>query len=211
MKQAIPRCERMTHAACVEHFDHMDCQTAHSFCSSELIEPYEALGLSRYDITKRCLGDDCDPEQKWIEEYLNQPWVQHVLGIDSSFGNFTLYAPEVGYAFGTSGDLLHQNQLYVAELLHRGVKFLIYVGANDFICNWVGNERWTLNMEWIGHEEYASLPLRDWFVGNNMVGKTRSAQNLTFATILGAGHLLPHDKPVESLQMVKRWLAGQDL
>lgn len=83
-------------------------------------------------------------------------------------------------------------------------------------------------MEWTGHEEYASLPLRDWFVGNTMVGKTRSAQNLTFATILGAGHLvkystylhdttsnlngqLPHDKPVESLQMVKRWLSGQDL
>ena len=28
-------------------------------------------------------------------------------------------------------------QLYIAALLERGVRVLIYVGANDWICNWV--------------------------------------------------------------------------
>lgn len=28
-------------------------------------------------------------------------------------------------------------QFYIAALLERGVRTLLYVGANDWICNWV--------------------------------------------------------------------------
>jgi len=33
---------------------------------------------------------------------------------------------------------------------------------------------------------------------------------LTFATIEGAGHMVPYDKPKESLELVQRWLTGKD-
>jgi carboxypeptidase C (cathepsin A) len=45
-------------------------------------------------------------------------------------------------------DEYHPTQFYVASLLDRGIKALIYVGTYDWICNWVGSERWTLALEW---------------------------------------------------------------
>lgn len=79
---------------------------------------------------------------------------------------------------------------YVSALLERKVKVLIYVGTYDWICNWVGNELWTLALEWSGQEEFAGQPLRTWEVHGKRAGKTRSAKGLTFATIEGAGHMV---------------------
>lgn len=36
-----------------------------------------------------------------------------------------------------SVDAAFPSQFYIAALLERGVKALLYVGANDWICNWV--------------------------------------------------------------------------
>lgn len=88
----------------------------------------------------------------------------------------------------------------------------------------------TLALEWTGQDEFAAEPLRDWQVEDEVAGVTRSAGPFTFATIYGAGHMVrwtltyrpkyhahcccnkvPYDKPKESLEMVKRWLAGEEL
>ncbi|THH05832.1 hypothetical protein EW145_g4513 [Phellinidium pouzarii] len=208
MKQTIPRCDKMYKAACVEHFDLIDCRAAFDFCQAELMMPYIEAGYNNYDMSMKCVtNQDCYPEQDDIAEYLNSASVRLELGVDSDFGNFTSVSYAVNGRFWASGDPLHQTQLYVAELLARGVKVLIYAGAYDFICNWVGNERWTLDMEWAGQAGFAGVPLREWLMDGNPAGKTRTNGNLTFATIYGAGHLVPHDKPNESLEMVKRWLA----
>ena len=82
------------------------------------------------------------------------------------------------------------NELYIAELLQRGVKVLIYAGDLDFIANWLGNMRWTLDMEWPGKEAFRETELREWEVNGNPAGKTRSHGGLTFATVHGAGHLV---------------------
>lgn len=66
-------------------------------------------------------------------------------------------------------------------------------------------------MKWSGQENFVAQELRDWEVGGQRVGKTRSFGGLTFATIEGAGHMVPYDKPVEALEMVKRWLGGEEL
>ena len=66
------------------------------------------------------------------------------------------------------------------------------MGSYDWICNWVGNERWTLALEWSGQEEFASQKLREWTVAGVKAGVTRSAKNglFTFATVEGAGHMV---------------------
>lgn len=79
---------------------------------------------------------------------------------------------------------------YVAALLERGVRALIYVGKNDWICNHVGNEAWTRALEWTGHAEFAGAPLHPWNVSGAQAGMARSARGLTFATIEGAGHMV---------------------
>jgi len=34
---------------------------------------------------------------------------------------------------------------------------------------------------------------------------------LSLVSIWGAGHMAPHDKPVEALSLIKRWLAGESV
>ena len=45
-------------------------------------------------------------------------------------------------------------------------------------------------MSWTGQEAFVSQPLREWGIDGKVVGKTRSANGLTFATIYGAGHMV---------------------
>jgi cathepsin A (carboxypeptidase C) len=135
----------------------------------------------------------------------------------------------VGDRFDSNMDGAHPTHLYVAALLERNIKTLIFVGVADFLCNWVGNERWTLALDWTGKDAFSSTKLREWYVSDKVAGMTRSAGGLTYATIFNAGHMVcgsflvldailwfvtskvPYDRPRESLEMVQRWLAGQNL
>jgi carboxypeptidase C (cathepsin A) len=84
--------------------------------------------------------------------------------------------------------MYHQTSDWVAALLERNIRVLVYVGSSDWICNWIGNEKWTLAMDWSGKEEFNKQSLRQWMVDGKVAGVTRTSGNFTFATIDGAGH-----------------------
>ena len=120
---------------------------------------------------------------------MNKEWVKKAIGVDEE-RNYSTISWDVNTAFWLSGDPLYQNSHYVAELLERGIRVLIYAGTYDWIANWVGNERWTREMSWSGQEGYLNKPLVDWSVDDHVAGKVRSYGNFTFATIYGAGNLV---------------------
>jgi len=57
---------------------------------------------------------------------------------------FALCAHNIGEQFGYSQDMHGLSYLHVAALLERGIQVLVYVGENDWICNWMGNLAWTM-------------------------------------------------------------------
>jgi carboxypeptidase C (cathepsin A) len=151
-----------------------------------------------------------------------------MLGVDKEFeGTWAVYNPLVNSQFAKAGDILHPTADYVAALLERGIHVLIYVGTSDWVCNHVGNERWTLAMDWSGRGEFVEAEKREWLVAGKKAGLTRSAKGLTYATVDGAGHMVcrrtlpgdtladhnqvPYDKPREALIMLQRWIAKEDL
>ncbi|KAG9315964.1 Alpha/Beta hydrolase protein [Chiua virens] len=190
MKQALPRCQKWTLESCVDH---------------EISDPFFATGMNPYDISKPCEGDPdslCYPVTKNVVNYLDLPSTRTLLGVDPSITtNFSSCSDSVFSAFTVTQDEYHQTYTHISALLERGVRALIYVGTYDWICNWLGNERWTLKMPWTGQEA---------FLDGQVVGRTRSANGLTFATVDGAGHMVPYDKPKEALALVQRWLAKQE-
>ncbi|KAJ3521507.1 hypothetical protein NM688_g9008 [Phlebia brevispora] len=215
-KQALSRCAERLKGDCHETTDAINCNAASLFCSAVINTPFSASGYNPYDISKLCDGPIsetlCYPITKNIGAFLDRQDVRQLIGVDSSLtANFSSCNYEVNANFAASGDRMFPTQYYIGALLERGVRALIYVGANDWICNWVGNERMTLALEWTGQEAFAAEPLRDWTVDGQTAGLTRSAGPFTFATIYGAGHMVPYDKPKESLEMVKRWFAGEEL
>ncbi|KAF9240283.1 Alpha/Beta hydrolase protein, partial [Melanogaster broomeanus] len=220
MKQALPRCQKWTLESCIDQYDAMNCGAARDFCDKELLEPFFETGMNPYDISKKCedLDSLCYPVTKHIRNYLDRPSTRTLLGVDPSItSNFTLDSEKIGIAFHNAQDMYHQTYSHISELLERGVRVLIYVGTYDLGCNWIGNERWTLQMPWTGQEASLSQPLREWEVDGHVAGKVRSgryithAGGLTFATIDGAGHMVPYDKPKEALALVQRWLAKTEL
>lgn len=128
-----------------------------------------------------------------ITEYLNRPEIRAMLGVDPAVaGNLSSSSCDdrVQRDFVSTRDELHPTYLHVAALLERGVRVLIYAGKYDLVCNWVGNERWTLALEWSGQAAFRSENLREWKVDGKVAGETRSARGLTFVTIEGAGHMV---------------------
>ncbi|KAG2033476.1 Alpha/Beta hydrolase protein [Suillus americanus] len=216
MKQALPRCQKWLTESCIHQFDLLNCEAAARFCETEISGPFLATGMNPYDLRKTCDGPIqetlCYPITLSMASYLDQPSVRHKLGVDPAVkGNYSAYNSHVGQAFSLAMDRYHATYPHVAALLERGVRALIYVGSYDWTCNWLGNQAWTLNMEWSGKEAFGQQPLKSWLVDGKVAGKTRSANGLTFATVDGAGHMVPRDKPREALTMLQRWLAGSSL
>ncbi|KAF9561535.1 serine carboxypeptidase [Agrocybe pediades] len=214
MKQTVPRCQRWFKDACIDQLDASSCQAAYAFCDEELSNPILDSGINPYDISRQCGGEImealCYPVTKHIVDYLNRQDIRSLIGVDATFGNFTIVSLDVNEAFERRLDVFHPTQYYVSALLERGIKTLIYVGTYDAMCNHVANEQWPRLLEWTGQKEFAGTPLREWFVDGEKVGVTRSAKGLTYLTVDGAGHMVPFDKPVVALEMLRRWLSGKD-
>ncbi|KAF8125712.1 serine carboxypeptidase [Boletus edulis] len=198
MKQALPRCQKWLLESCINQYDALSCGASSDFCDNEISGPYLNSGMNPYDMSKKCEGDSgglCYSVMKYVTNYLDLPATRTLLGVDPSVtSNFSSCNDAVFNAFTNAQDGLHETYTHISGLLERGVRALIYVGTYDWICNWIGNERWTLKMPWTGQEAFVS----------QLVGKTRSANGLTFATIDGAGHMVPYDKPKEALVLVQK-------
>ncbi|XP_039141766.1 LOW QUALITY PROTEIN: serine carboxypeptidase-like 18 [Dioscorea cayenensis subsp. rotundata] len=102
---------------------------------------------------------------------------------------------------------LPSNVKYQHKLTSRGYRALVYSGDHDLTAPHIGTQTWIRSLNCSIIDDW-----RSWFSGGQVTGYTRTyANNLTFATIYGAGHTGPEYKPRESLAMVKRWLSYQPL
>lgn len=73
-----------------------------------------------------------------IASFLDRPDIRKTIGVDPSLsGNFSGCNNDVNSRFNNALDGVFPADFYISALLERGIKTLIYVGANDWICNWV--------------------------------------------------------------------------
>lgn len=102
---------------------------------------------------------------------------------------------------------------HVVETLEAGIRVLLYVGDMDWICNWMGNLAWSLDMEWSGKQGYNDAPKEKWFsdLTGNHAGDVRTFDKLTFLRIFDAGHMVPYDQPENALDFFNKWLSNSSL
>jgi carboxypeptidase C (cathepsin A) len=105
-------------------------------------------------------------------------------------GHFKLCSSDVDARFAGSLDRFGATTSYIASLLERGVHLLIYVGENDWTCNWIGNRAWTEALDWRGSNSYKTTPMSTWTIDGKVVGKYKTSGGLTYATVQGAGHFV---------------------
>ncbi|XP_075096920.1 serine carboxypeptidase-like 17 isoform X2 [Nicotiana tabacum] len=96
---------------------------------------------------------------------------------------------------------------YHAYLSTKGLKSLIYSGDHDMITPFISTQAWIKSLNYSIVDDW-----RPWIVNGQVAGYTRSFSNqMTFATLKGAGHTAPNWAPAECLAMLKRWLSNKPL
>ncbi|KAL5713049.1 sinapoylglucose--choline O-sinapoyltransferase [Ranunculus cassubicifolius] len=90
---------------------------------------------------------------------------------------------------------------------HANLSKRNYRGDHDFMVPFLGTQTWIRSLNYSISEDW-----RPWIVEGQIAGYTRTyTNNMTYATVKGAGHIAPEYKPKECLSMVKRWLSYEPL
>ncbi|XP_020570851.1 serine carboxypeptidase-like 18 [Phalaenopsis equestris] len=96
---------------------------------------------------------------------------------------------------------------YHVNITTRGCRALVYSGDHDMIFPMVGTKQWIKSLQFFVTQRW-----RSWHVSGQVAGYTESySNNLTFATVKGAGHTAPESKGQQCFSMFGRWISKRPL
>ncbi|PWN33593.1 alpha/beta-hydrolase [Meira miltonrushii] len=192
--------------------DTLACKTALDFCETALQAPWTDTGMSPYDYEH--MGDY--EEDDWFATFLNATKTKKALGIDKSGagdkhdGSYASCSDKVFSRFSKTGDGAKDSTWAVKDLLENDIRVLLYAGERDFICNYLGIQAWSLDLQWSGRDEFRKQELVPWYhpapKQEEVAGVQRTYGNLTFLTIRESSHFVPYSQPEASLKMFNSWI-----
>ena len=99
------------------------------------------------------------------------------------------------------------------QLLHRGLKVLIFSGDTDSVCSTIGTQNWLYDIpdiKVLSHWREWSIDPREseWQTAGYI---TKFSGGLTFSTIRNAGHEVPMYRPAEAFHLFSEYLNGSAL
>eukprot|EP01137_Pigoraptor_chileana_P022106 Opistho-2@86641 len=121
----------------------------------------------------------------------------------SNIGQWAMCSDKLNY----SSDLYKLSMIPIhAELTSNGIRALIFSGDQDLSVPHTGTEAWIDALDLSPKSEW-----RPWVVDGQVAGFTQEYEHLTYATIKGAGHMVPYYKPIQSLAFFERFLRKESL
>jgi len=97
--------------------------------------------------------------------------------------------------------------LYQNWVRSKQIKILVYSGDADFIVSFLGSENWIGMMKLKELQTWSKWPGSD----TQVAGYFRRYDGMTYATVKGAGHMVPKDRPLHALDMITAYIAGTPL
>ena len=188
------------------------CMGAVMTCNIGLVTPVQATGINLYDVREQCEHKPLCYDFDNIDKYLAQPEVLDALGIPDS-ARWVECNKGVDLMMQYGGDWMKEFKTAVKEVVESGVNTLIYAGEYDFICNWMGNNAWTLDMDWEGKDAFNNAANQTWTneKSGEEAGSYRNHENFTFLKVNNAGHMVPRDQPANSMDMIRKHVAKEFL
>uniref|UniRef100_M4BFJ2 RxLR effector candidate protein n=1 Tax=Hyaloperonospora arabidopsidis (strain Emoy2) TaxID=559515 RepID=M4BFJ2_HYAAE len=193
------------------------CFDGIEFCTDRLFAPLLTANRNPYDIRMPCTRMD-DPTKCYdisaVSKYLDAPNVRDSLGVDSKHaGVWQECNVEVNVAFYMTADIVKPFNTYVSDLLNDDLRVLIYAGDADLVCNWYGNQAWTLALDWKGKVGFNAAPETVYTTSDGTNGGiSRSFNNqLTFLRLFNSGHMVPQDQPAVALDMLNKFLKNETI
>jgi cathepsin A (carboxypeptidase C) len=204
MVQAVPTCSELI-SECQN--DTSTCAEAQAYCNDAMFGPYEETGLNPYDIRIPCEVPPLCYDFSGITSFLNSASVQSAIGVNNiqwSSCNF-----QVNGMF--DNDWMKSMAWKVPPMLEAGIKIWVYAGTDDFIVQWMGDKKWTTELQWSGQAKYNAAADVNWMSGGKVAGQHREFGGLSFTSVYNAGHMAPRDQPAATLTMINALIMGQPL
>ncbi|KAJ3271943.1 hypothetical protein HDV01_006077 [Terramyces sp. JEL0728] len=193
MRKAYPFCKQLIDA-CYHFQSNYTCVPATQYCNDHITSYFEKTGLNDYDIRLPPGDTTFDDMGHDLNVWLNNPTIQAELGVNIK--NRIGCSDKVGHMFDLQGDEMHNLAKDIPTLLEDGIRILIYAGDADWICNWIGNKAWTLELEWNGKSEFNEA--RDIMWKSELTGKKageyRRFGNFAFLRVYESSHFVPLDQ-----------------
>jgi len=179
----------------------------------------QALGGARVGIsTRHALRDPIDGNDKGydpcvdnrVEDYFNDPAVQ--AAIHANVSGFLPYrwrdcAPVEQLQYSREDVISSMLPVY-ARLLGEDLKILVYSGDIDAIVPVTGSRRWVEGLGLNAEDDW-----RPWMSSTGQVAgwTQRYSNGLTFASVRGAGHMVPYTQPERAFSMVTKFIHDEPL
>jgi cathepsin A (carboxypeptidase C) len=218
MTDAIPKCQALITEcnAGTSIINRFACQTAFVICNTAETTPYQLTGLNPYDIRKKCEIMPLCYDFSYIEKFLNLQSTRDALHVTDESRQWT--SCNMGINLKFHSDWMHDFSPFVADLLDAGIHTLIYAGDVDYICNYLGNRAWTLQLDWKHKNDFNAASDHEWMgpeivsdevVGDGKgVGLAKTSHGFTFLQVYDAGHMVPSDQPKVALDMITHFING---
>ncbi|KAI9205610.1 Alpha/Beta hydrolase protein [Polychytrium aggregatum] len=206
MRNKFPTCRTLINS-CYKYQTPFTCVPGAIYCNNAMINPFQQTGLNIYDIRKKCDSSNplCYSILTDIESFLNQPQVQQTLGVDHEYKGCNM---DINMKFMMAGDWMRPYVNNLPPLLDDGIQILIYAGDADYICNWIGNKNWALELDWYGRDAFQEAEDLDWIstTTGKKAGEFRTFESFTYLRVYEAGHMVPYDQPEHSSDMINEWI-----
>merc|ERR1711957_466893 len=210
---AVPVCEAAL-AGCNSKLPIVNtasCVAAFMLCNTAFQLPYKLTGMNPYDMRIKCEVEPLCYDMSKDVKFPNNKEVQKQLGVDMEFQSCNM----VMHTLFTVDFMRNYHQL-IPPMLAAGIDVLIYAGDQDFICNWLGNEKWTLALDWAHKKEFNAAQKTAYVVSGKEVGakdgkevgELRSFANFHFLRVYQAGHMVPMNQPEAALGMLNTFMDG---
>lgn len=182
------------------------CSSAFVSCNYAETVPYQLKGMNPYDMRIKCEKPPLCYDFSKVATFLNTPEVQKAIGATKKWSSCNLV---VNKAF--QNDFMKNYHTKLPDMLKDGIRVMIYAGDVDYICNWLGNKKWTLAMDWEHKADFAAAEDKPYMLadGKTQFGRVRQAAGFSFVQVYQAGHMVPMDQPEASLQVLNDFLAGK--
>lgn len=184
------------------------CQLSLQYCQTTQFAPIMAANptMNVYDIRKECEGPLCYDFSR-LDKYINQDSVRQKLGV----GDRKWESCSTDVYFDMLGDWMKNFDPPIPAMLQGGIRVMIYAGKEDFICNWVGNQRWVDALPWFGKGQWAAAKEQEWVVDGESAGTAKAVGPLSFVKVDKAGHMVPMDQGANALDMITKFTRNQPL
>ncbi|KAJ1385086.1 Serine carboxypeptidase, serine active site [Sesbania bispinosa] len=146
-------------------------------------------------------------EENLVSQFLNSVEVKKAFGVNESF----VYERCSDIVNAALHNDVMKSVKYMVEHLVRRSRVLLYQGQYDLSDGVVQVEAWVKTMKWEGTVEFLNAERKIWKVNGELAGYVQNWKSLTNVVVLGAGHLLPHDQPVNSQAMMEDWVLERGL